>query len=371
MPLDIRALEIEGYEKVIYAEDNSVGLRSFIALHSTVMGPAVGGTRIYPYSSSSEALRDVLRLAKGMTYKSALAECGFGGGKSVLICDPKTDKTPELLRSFAELVNLLEGKYLCAEDSGCRPEDVIAIRGHTPYVVGLSLPGSSGNPSPYTAWGTLRGIQAALKYLDDNDSLEGKVVAVQGVGAVGLELCEMLFWQGAKLIVSDVDQERLSSVKEKFDAIIVSPEEILESRCDVFVPCAMGGILNSDSIEELHCRAVVGCANNQLELPEDAYHLKRKGILYAPDFLVNAGGLINVQMELDPRGYQPLHARNAVDKIYKRLLSVFQIAEKNNYTTDFAALQLAKHRLKYGIGRRHDPIKIHHEAPESLYAKRP
>ncbi len=349
MPLVIQEIEMADYEKVIYAEDLDVGLSCFIAVHSTVLGPAVGGIRIHPYASKDLALKDALRLSKAMTYKSALAECGFGGGKSVILLDPKK-KTAPLLQKFAEVVHSLQGKYFCAEDSGCSPEDIVLIRKTTPYVLGLK-----GNPSPYTAWGTLRSIQATLEYMDGSSNLEGKIVAIQGIGAVGYHLAEMLFWQGANLIVTDVHPERIQEVKKKFGAIAVAPSDILEMRCDILSPCALGGVFNTSTIDTLHCRAVVGCANNQLEFPEDAHRLKRKGILYAPDFLVNAGGVINVQMEMDHKEYDPLIARAAVDKIYKRLLSVFHIAEKNHYTTDFAAIQLAKHRLRYGIGKRTTP----------------
>lgn len=360
MSLKIQEIEVADYERVIYAEDPTVGLYCFIAVHSTVLGPAVGGTRIHPYASKELALKDLLRLSKGMTYKAALAECGLGGGKSVIILDPK-EKTEALLHRFAEVVNLFEGKYFCAEDSGTTPADVMVIRQKTPYVMGLGMKGSSGNPSPYTAWGTLRSIQATMEYLDGSPSLEGKTVAIQGVGAVGRHLAEMLFWQGADLIVSDVFPERAQEVRAKFGATVVDSNDILETRCDILAPCAMGAILNVNTIDTLQCRAVVGCANNQLEFPEDGHRLKRKGVIYGPDFLVNAGGLINVQMEMDRREYSPLRARSAVDKIYRRLLSVYHIAEKNHYTTDFAAVQLAKHRLRYGIGKRVEPVQIQHD----------
>jgi leucine dehydrogenase len=360
MSLEIQEIEVVDYERVIYAQDPEVGLYCFIAVHSTVLGPALGGVRIHPYASKESALKDVLRLSKGMTYKAALAECGLGGGKSVIILDPR-HKSEAILHRFAELVNLFQGNYFCAEDSGCTPADVITMRQKTPYVMGLSLKGSSGNPSPYTAWGTLRSMQATMQYLNGSSTLHGKVVAIQGVGAVGYQLAEMLFWEGADLIVSDLFRERAQEVKEKFGATIVDSSDILETRCDILAPCAMGAILNINTIDSLHCRAVVGCANNQLEFPEDAHRLKRKGITYAPDFLVNAGGLINVQMEMDKKEYSPLRARSAVDKIYNRLISVYEIAEKNQYTTDFAAVQLAKHRLRYGIGKRIEAVQIQHD----------
>lgn len=352
MTLHIEEIEVAEYEKVLYAEDLSVGLSCYIAIHSTALGPAVGGIRIFPYTSKEAALEDALRLSKMMTYKSALAECGFGGGKSVIILDPRL-KTDALLKRFAEIVHSLGGKYFCAEDSGCSPQDVVTIREVTPYVLGLS-----GNPSPYTAWGTMRAMQAVMEYMDGSDSLEGKTIAIQGVGAVGGYLTELLFWQGAKLIVSDMHKERSLEMKRRFGAVEVSLDEITQVSCDILAPCAMGGVFHAKNIDLCKCRAIVGCANNQLLTPDDAYRLKKKGIVYAPDFVVNAGGVVNVQMEMDAVEYHPMRARANVDKIYKRLLSVFHIADTNGYTTDFAAIELAKHRLRYGIGKRVEAVSV-------------
>ncbi len=357
--LVLKEISVEGYEKVVVINDDRSGLKAIICVHNSTLGPTLGGTRIYPYPTFEAALTDVKRLARGMTYKSAMAETGLGGAKSVIICNPK-NKTKEMLMAFAEALNRLEGLYTCAEDSGCSVADVGFIAHHTPYVVGLSHEKSSGNPSPFTAWGTFRGIQAVLQMLDGSTSVEGKTIAIQGLGSVGSILAELLFWHGAKLIVSDIDWEKTQAMAKKYHAIACPSEDILSEQCDVLAPCAMGGIINPETIPQLRCRAIAGCANNQLLSDQDADELKRRGILYAPDFVINAGGLINVSSEIEEEGYNPLASRKKVDQLYDQLIRLFEISEQNNCSTQHAAVSLAEYRIKYGVSKRRTPPRYHH-----------
>lgn len=357
--LTIETVFVPGYEKVLKIIDKSKGLHAYIAIHSTTMGPALGGTRIFPYHTAEEALTDVLRLAKGMTYKSLLADCGWGGGKSVIMADPKK-LTEEMLLAFGQAVNQLKGAYICAEDVGATDKEILMISKATPYVVGLVNEKSSGDPSPFTALGTFRGIQSVLKKTTGSDSVHQRTIAVQGLGNVGMKLAEMLFWNGAKLIVSDIDQNKVARVVKAFDAKAVSIDEILYVPCDVLAPCAMGGILNPQSIAKLNCTAVAGSANNQLLRDEDADLLHKRKILYAPDFIINAGGLINVTQETMVAGYQPSAAREKIHNLYDQLMRVYDVSEQHQYSTNKAALALADYRLQYGIGKRTAPIYLHH-----------
>jgi|GEM_PF-67240 len=361
--LQMEKIFVDGYEQVIKVTDVKAGLKAFICIHNTSLGPALGGTRIFPYASEKEALEDALRLSRGMTYKSAISGVGFGGGKSVIIADPKTQKTTDLLMAFGAAVDRLNGLYICAEDVGCTTEDVKIIRKATKYVVGLPHQKSSGDPGPFTAWGTFRGIQSAAKKLFGSDSLEGKKVAVQGLGNVGKYLVEYLFWAGADLIVSDIDPVALQKCVEKYGAKSVPADQILQTECDILSPCAMGGILNDRTIPQLRCRAVVGSSNNQLLLDSHADVLREKGILYAPDFVVNAGGLLNVSAELEDCGYCPAGPRYKTHHIYDTLLAIYEIAEKNGESTHSAAIALCEYRLKYEVGKRVSAPTFHH-SPE-------
>ncbi len=359
MDLREEELEIAGYEKVIKVTEKKSGLQAIIAIHNTTLGPGLGGTRIYPYKSFDEALNDVLRLSKGMTYKAGMAQVGLGGAKSVIIADPKTEKTPELLHAFGKAVDKLKGKYICAEDVGCSPQDIDTILEVTKYACGVHNLRGSGNPASFTAHGTFLGIQSVLQELDGNDSLVGKTVAIQGVGNVGKRLAERLFWAGAKLIISDVDLDLIEHFAHEFDAERVPTEEILFAECDVLAPCAMGGIINQDTIPKLRCRAVAGAANNQLLKPTDADHLANRGILYAPDFVVNAGGLINVMNELHRDGYNATKARNMIQEIYHHLLEIYEVAQQNQISTNQAAVSIVDRRLDKGIGKRTDELCFH------------
>jgi len=359
--LSLEEITVPGFHKIVKATHPGVGLKAIISIHDVRLGKAaMGGTRIYPYKTMEEALFDVTRLSRGMTHKSAIAQCGWGGAKSVIIADPKRDKTEELLHAFGEAVTRLEGLYICAEDSGCSPQDIAVIAEKTPYAVGLPHEKSSGNPSPFTAWGVFRGIQAVMHHLFGSDSVAGKTVAIQGVGSVGARLAELLFWHGAKIIVTDIHLDNAEGIAKQFGGKCVKPDEIFEQPCDVFAPCAMGGIIYSKNIDRLRCRAIAGAANNQLLSDADGQELHRLGILYAPDFLVNAGGLINVTEETYEKGYNPFIARNKIDEIYTQLKLIFKIASQKGISTQAAAMELVDYRLKYQSGRRASSIHMHH-----------
>lgn len=354
--VEIKQLSIPDYTQVIEAIDHKTRLHCFIALHDLTLGPALGGARMYPYHSREEALQDALRLAKGMTYKSALAEDGLGGGKSVIIADPHHDKTEELLLAFGEVVDSLKGKYITAEDVGTNPEDMIIVRRRTPYVSALPTDRSSGDPSRFTAWGVFKGMQAVAQKLWRTNNLKGKRIAIQGLGHVGSKLTEILFWEGAELIVSDVDPNLVHHVVQTTGAETVNPLDFEHVVCDILSPCALGGTINESSIPQLRCQAIAGSANNQLEKPEHGVVLMKKGILYAPDCIINCGGIINAAAEFDPEGYNPKITRNKVERIYERLLNLFEKAEEANKSTSQLADELAEYNIKHGIGKRKKPI---------------
>lgn len=358
--LTLERLPIEGYEQVVKVTDKNSGLLAIIAIHNTTLGPALGGIRIQPYATFEDALEDVLRLSKGMTYKSSLVEVGLGGGKAVVIADPKKQKTPELLRALGRAVEQLGGAYICAEDVGCTTDDVKIVRETTKYVVGLAHSKSSGDPGPFTAWGTFRGIQATLKHLYGSKSIEGRTIAVQGLGNVGMSLAEYLFWAGANLILSDIDTAKLQKAAARFGAKTVPSDQILFVECDVLSPCALGGIFNDSTIPKLRCKAIAGAANNQLLKPAHGTMLRNRGIPYAPDFVINVGGILNVAGEIEDEGYKPSLSRSKVHKIYDTILAIYEIAEKNKESTHEAAISLADYRIKYGLGKRVIPPTFHH-----------
>lgn len=358
VPLTLKEIFVDGYEKVVEAKNEQAGLHAIIAIHDSTLGPALGGIRVYPYKSTQDALTDVLRLAKGMTYKSALAETGFGGAKSVIIANPKKDKTEALLLAFAEAIDELKGEYIGAEDSGTTTEDMLVIQSKTPYVAGLPTTKSSGDPGRFTAWGVFKGIKAVAKTLWGSDSLAGRTIAIQGLGSVGARLAEFLFWEEAKLILCDVDNNKVKFLSELYHAQTASTDEILQTQCDILAPCAFGGILNSSTIPHLNCKAVAGAANNQLLHPEDGAALAKRGILYAPDFIINAGGVINVSLELEGTHYNPTKAIEKVNKLYDTLLVIFEEAEKKNLPTAEVAVKLAEYKLDQKIGKRYGSISF-------------
>ena len=331
------------HEQVLVGRDTASGYHGIIAIHSTVLGPAVGGTRFWHYASEEEALVDALRLSHGMTYKNALAGLPLGGGKSIIIGDNKTPNREALLRAHGRFVDTLKGRYITAEDVGTSPADMEIVCLETQYVAGLL--GRSGDPSPFTARGVFRAIQASTRFLHDTDDLSGMTIALQGCGHVGYNLAKLLHEAGAKLIVSDVNDASVSRVVDEFGAEKVQTNAIFSVRADVFAPCALGGIINDQTIPELKVRIVAGAANNQLLEERHGSMLQERNILYAPDYVANAGGILNGCVEL--LGWEAEHALRKVDEIYDTLLRIFESAQAEGITTNKAADRLAEDRLKY------------------------
>lgn len=356
--LVIKELHIPGYRKVIEAINEDANLHCFIAIHDTRLGPSLGGTRIYPYSTREEALKDALRLSKAMTYKSALTENGLGGGKGVIIANPHKDKTQKLLEAYAEVVHSLKGEYITAEDVGSSFEDMLIIKKKTPFVVGMPEGTSSGDPSPFTARGVFKGIQAVAYTLWGSNCLKNKTIAIQGLGNVGGKLAQMLFWEGANLILCDVHSEKTHHLANHLGAQVVSPEHFFSQKCDILSPCALGGVINDETISQLHCSAIAGGANNQLKDEESGVKLHKKGILYAPDYVINAGGILNVTTELEPGGYNPKKSLEKIERIYDTLLEIFKRSKDENKPTHQIADEMAENKLEHQIGKRKIPIKF-------------
>ena len=347
--MEISEIQVDGYEKVARCRDSASGLHALIAIHDTTLGPALGGMRMLPYASEEEALFDVLRLSKGMTYKSAVADTGLGGGKSVVIGDPATKKSPELFRAMGRFIDSLDGRYITAEDMNIGIPDLDRVRETTRWVVGLSREsGSSGNPSPYTARGCVHGMRAVLEELFGRPDFRGKRILIQGVGAVGGRLAVLLREQGAHVIICDIDEAKAERMRAEHGFEVVRDEVHHGVPCDVYAPCARGAGINDDTIPKLRCKAVAGCANNQLLDPRHALELKRRGILYAPDYVINAGGIINVSLELVPGGYREEAALKKIATIYDNLKLVFAIAKQKDIDTREAATHLAELRLERG-----------------------
>jgi leucine dehydrogenase len=344
--LILREIQVSGYEQVFEIKNEEAKLHGIIAIHNTRLGPACGGIRLYPYASFEEALIDALRLSEGMTYKSAVAQTGTGGGKTVIIRDQAHPKSKKMLLALAEAINFFEGRYYGGEDMGMTEADLLIMREVTPYIVGLCIPGSSGDPSRFTARGGFKGIQAVCQKLWGNPSIRGKKVAIQGLGAVGMKLMKLLFWEGAELLVTDVNPSIVEEAVHYWGAKSVPPEQIYQVECDIFSPCAIGGILNSKTIPQLKCRAVAGVANNQLLNDEDGEILMARNILYAADFVINAGGLINISEEIGGKRYHPALARERVDHLYEVLLSIFEHSEKSGKSPHRVAIEMAESFLK-------------------------
>jgi leucine dehydrogenase len=335
-----------GHEEVIFFQDKSCGLKAIIAIHDTTLGPALGGTRMWQYANEEEALTDVLRLSKGMTYKAAVSGLNLGGGKAVIIGDPKKDKSEALFRSYGRFIESLNGRYITAEDVNIGVEDIEHIFTETNYVSGVALHhGGSGNPAPYTALGVFRGIQACATKMWSKKDITNKVVALQGIGSVGFELARLLKEAGAKLIFTDISERGIQRFKQDFpEAKFVTPEEITKVDCDIFSPCALGASINDTTIPSLKCKVVAGAANNQLKEDRHGLELKKKGILYAPDYLINAGGLMNVSIEFE--GWSDDKSKRMIDTIYDTTLKVFAISDEQNIPVNKAADVLAENRIK-------------------------
>lgn len=338
-------LSFDNHEQLVFCNDKDTGLKAIIGIHNTVLGPALGGTRMWQYKNEWDALNDVLRLSRGMTYKSAITGLNLGGGKAVIIGDAKTQKTPELMLKFGEFVNSLSGKYITAEDVGMQTADMDLVRTVTPYVTGISEDkGGAGNPSPITAYGVFMGMKAAAKYKFGKDDLENRVVYVQGIGNVGEALVEHLTNEGAKVYLTDISEERLELVSKKYGAHIYRGDNIYAEPMDIYAPCALGATINNSTIHQLQAKVIAGAANNQLA--DEHQHgslLQELGIVYAPDFLINAGGIINVYAELENYGRTDIMRKT--ENIYNTTLEILTQAEADQITTHQAAFNIAQARI--------------------------
>lgn len=341
--LEITDIPVEGYERVRRAVDPDRGLHAIIAVHSTVLGPALGGMRLWPYSSVEEAKTDVLRLARGMTYKAACAGLDLGGGKSVILAKPE-DKTPAMFEAMGEFVASFGGRYITAEDVNTKVEDMGHVAKKTQFVAGLA--GKSGNPSPKTAWGCFLGLQATLQEAYGSPEVKGRTVAIEGAGSVGSVYADLIAKAGGRIVVADIKQESAERVAKATGGVTVKPTEIHRVACDVFAPCALGGSLNDETIPQMKCRAVVGAANNQLLDARHGEQLRDRGILYAPDYVVNAGGLINVFDELRPGGYDEKRSLAMAEKIRENLREIFRISREEGISTARAADRFAERRIE-------------------------
>lgn len=336
---------LNNHEQLVFCNDNETGLKAIVAIHNTVLGPSLGGTRMWAYKNEMEAITDALRLSRGMTYKSSLAGLNLGGGKAVIIGDSKTQKSEALMRRFGKFINSLSGKYITAEDVGVNTKDMEYIKMETDFVTGLPVNmGGSGDPSPVTAYGVYLAMKASVKEQSGSDSLEGKKIVVQGIGNVGESLVEYLVKDGAKVYINDINEERLKAVSLTTGAEVISADKVYDMDMDIYAPCALGATVNTDTLNRLKCSIICGSANNQLA--DEHLHGKmviEKGILYAPDFVVNAGGIINVYYELE--GYNRERALSHAEKIYQTTLNIFKVSKEQNIPTYMAANRLAEKRI--------------------------
>lgn len=339
-------IEKYGHEQIIYCSNKESGLKAIIAIHDTTLGPAIGGTRMLNYSSDEDALKDVLRLSRGMTYKAAVAGLNLGGGNSVIIGDPNIKKRELLFRTFGKFVDGLAGRYITAEDVGTDVRDMEYVRMETKYATGISKSlGGSGDPSPVTAYGVYIGMKACANHTWGSDSLRGRKIAVQGAGQLARFLCEHLYNEGAEIYITDINDDKVKRVLESVKAYVVKPEEIYDQDVDIFSPSALGGIINDETIEKFKCKIIAGGANNQLE-DEDKHGklLMEKEILYAPDYVINSGGLINVANEL--AGYRQDRAMKQAETIYDIVHNILNISKDQNIPTHAASNKRAEERLQ-------------------------
>jgi leucine dehydrogenase len=338
-------VSFDNHEQIVFCNDKDTGLKAIIGIHNTVLGPALGGTRMWQYNNEWEALNDVLRLSRGMTFKSAITGLNLGGGKAVIIGDAKTQKTPALMKRFGEFVHSLSGRYITAEDVGMETSDMDLVRDVTPYVTGISeSKGGAGNPSPITAYGVFMGMKAAAKFKYGSDVLEDKKVLVQGIGHVGESLVEHLANEGAEVLIADINQDRLQEVAAKYGATIYN-DDVYSAPVSIYAPCALGATVNDATLQTIKADIIAGAANNQLA--DENKHgkiLQGKGIIYAPDFLINAGGIINVYAELE--GYGKAEIMRKTEHIYNTTLETLVHAKNNNMSTHEAALKVAQERIE-------------------------
>lgn len=335
------------HEQLLFCNDNDTGLKAIIAVHNTVLGPALGGTRMWTYKNEMEALNDVLRLSRGMTYKNSISGLNLGGGKAVIIGDSRSMKSEALFRRFGKFVNSLAGKYITAEDVGINPIDMTWVSMETDHVVGL--PGKSGDPSPVTAHGTYVGMKACAKEQFGSDSLSGKKIAVQGVGHVGEYLVKSLTEEGAEVFITDIHEPTLKRVSDAYGAKVVGLDEIYDIEMDIYAPCALGATVNDETLAKLKCSIIAGAANNQLQ--QEAIHgteVMKKGIIYAPDFALNAGGVINCYSEV--KGLSPEWAMNKAEEIYTTIHNIVKRSSSENVPTYQIANKMAEERIN-SIGK--------------------
>lgn len=342
-------MEKYDYEQLVMCHDKTSGLKAIICIHDTTLGPALGGTRMWNYASEEDAILDALRLARGMSYKNAAAGLNLGGGKTVIIGDSRTQKSEELFRAFGRYVQSLNGRYITAEDVGTNVQDMDWVHLETKFVTGVSSSyGASGDPSPMTARGVWRGMKAAAKEAFGNESLSGKTVAIQGLGHVGYYLAKHLHDEGAKLIVTDIHDDVIKRVVDEMGASAVRPEEIFGVQADIFAPCALGAVINDETIPQFKFQVIAGAANNVLKEERHGDKLHELGILYAPDYVINAGGVINVADELE--GYNYERALKKVEMVYDNVAKVIEIAKRDQIPTYKAADRMAEERIEK-IGR--------------------
>lgn len=331
-----------GHEQVLFCQDKETGLKAIIAIHNSVLGPALGGTRMWNYATEEEALIDVLRLSRGMTYKASISGLNLGGGKAVIIGDSRKQKSEALFRRFGKFVNSLNGKYITAEDVGINPKDMGYVAMETPHVSGL--PGKSGDPSPVTAFGVYMGMKAAAKFQNGSDSLAGKKVVVQGVGHVGEYLVELLHKEGAEIFISDIHEDTLKRIAEQYKAKVLGVDEVYDAPMDIYAPCALGATVNDNTLGRLKCSIIAGAANNQLaDEKKHGEQVKEMGIVYAPDYLINAGGLMNVYSEV--RHISREQTMTMAEGIYESTLDVLNKAAAENIPAYLAANRIAEERL--------------------------
>lgn len=339
-------MEQYGHEQVIFNYDQATGLKAIIAIHNTKLGPAIGGCRMWKYATEEEAIEDVLNLSHGMTYKCAAAGFTYGGGKSVIWADPHTEKNDALLQAFGAFVDTLHGRYITGTDVGTNAADLVSMRKQTKYVLGLPEElGGVGSTAVITAFGVYQGMKASAKEVFGSDNLRNKRIAIQGLGKVGKELIELLLQEEAELIAADILPENVATVQAKYPQVqIVAVDEIYSVECDIFAPCALGGVVNDETISRLRCKIICGSANNVLQTERHAELLQEFGILYAPDYVVNGGGLIQALGELE--GYKQDWAIHQAAEIYDKLLMVYKIAKEENITTIKAANKIVEQRIE-------------------------
>ena len=332
-----------GHERILICQDEITGLKAIVAVHSTICGPALGGTRMWNYASSEEALTDVMRLSRGMTYKNAISGLNLGGGKAVIIGDSKTQKSPALFEKFGEFIDSLNGSYITAEDVGISPDDMLHVAKSTQFVTGL--PGKKGDPSPVTAYGVYMGMKAAAKFKYGKDSLHGRKIAVQGIGHVGDYLLQYLHKEGATLTITDINENALKNAAKKYNCDVVSPSKIYEVDMDIYAPCALGATVNDNTIAKMNCSIIAGAANNQLE-DENIHGLKlmKNDVLYAPDYLINAGGVMNCYAEVHDISSEEV--MEMAGDIYNTTMKIFELSSSQEIPTYLAANRIAEERLK-------------------------